>query len=515
MGLRVLAVGVVVIATGALAGCGSSGSPSALDPAKIAPAKSVAYVELTVRPQGSQRSEAESGLTKLLGKSPDKDLLRLANDLFKSSGLNYASDVQPWLGQRVGVVLTAFSKSGLGLIAPTNDPSAALSALKRSEKNHRLSPGSYRGVSYEQGVDNGTPVALGIVDRSYAVIGAPSVFDAIVDASQGTSLLTEPAFASAFGRLPASSLARAYINGPAFGAALLSIPTLSASTRQQLRGALGPGKLPGALTLSLSASSKSISAELRSSAASPLGLHSTADVSRLPGQSWLALSTGSTLPKAFTSGLESGLVQGLKSSALANGVSPSTLLNLFQRRTGINIQRDLVPALGGIQLAAEGSTFLTFGAGLVLHPSDPRAAARLLGEIRTLIARGHSLEVTGGPRSFTLTKPPLPIPRIVVADLGREVLATLDEPSFQTLLAPATTLASNPTFQRARSQLAPGSLAPLFVDFGPLATLLGLTPQFKTQPSDVKVLKVLQRLDYLVLGFDQASQQAQLVLGLR
>jgi hypothetical protein len=515
MGPKGWIAGVPVVAALALTGCGSSsGSPSQLNPAQIAPAKSVAYVELTVRPQGSARSDAESGLTKLLGYSPDASVQRLVGRLFKHAGLNYASDLQPWLGERIGLVLTEFSKSGLGLIAPTNNPSAALAALKRAEKNAGLTSANYHGVLYQQGSDNGTPVSLGIVGH-YAVIASPPTFDDIVDASQGSSLLSRPAFASAFGGLPSSALARAYVSGPAAISALMFIPTLSNAIRRQLRAAVANGKVPAALTLSVSASSKSIAVELRSTATSAIHLHSSADVSHLPGQSWLALSTGSGLSKAFSSSFRSGFIQGFNRSALARGVNPGTLLNLLQRRIGINLERDLLPALGGFQLALQGNTPLTFGAGLAVHPNDPQAAARLLVGIRNLVARSHSLTVNGGPRSFTISKPGLPIPRIVVADVGREVLATLDEPNFQGLLAPATTLATNPAFQKARSQLVAGSNVPLFVDFGPLAALLGQTPQFTGQGRDAKALKVLRRLDYLVLGFNQASEDVQLVLGLR
>ncbi len=516
MGLRALMAGLAVAVAAVVSGCGSSsGSPSPLDPAQIAPAKALAFIELTVRPQGSTRSGAETGLTKLLGHKPDADIQHAVGSLFKNSGLSYGSDVQPWLGQRIGVVFTAFSKSGLGLIAPTSNPSAALTALRKAEKKAALTSQKYRGLAYQQGLDAGSPIALGIVGHD-AVIASPATFQRIVDASQGAgSLLRQPAFTSAFASLPSSSLVRAYANGPAAVSALESLPSLSPAQRKELRTALARSKVPSALTLALSVSSSSMAAEVHSVGTTIAVKRSTADVSHLSGQSWLALSTGSGIPKAFTSGFESGFMRGFQSSALAQGISPSRLLNLLQQRIGINLQRDLFPALGGFELSVQGSSLLTFGAGLALHPGDPAAGARLVADIRALVARGHSLQVSGGPRSFTLTKPGLPIPRIVVADTGRQILATLDEPSFQSLLAPATTLASNPAFQRARAQLIPGSLMPLFVDFGPVATLLGQTPQFKSDPTDVRVLGVLRRLDYLVFGFNQAASDAQLVLGLR
>ncbi len=163
----------------------------------------------------------------------------------------------------------------------------------------------------------------------------------------------------------------------------------------------------------------------------------------------------------------------------------------------------------------QGTSVATLGAGLVLHPSDPQAALRLLSDIHALVSRSHSLTVTGGPRSFTITRGLLPIPKIVVQDLGREVLATFDEPSIQTMLAPASTLATNPTFGRARSQLVPGSEVPLFIDFGALGALARSLPGFSSSASNAKALTVIGRLDYLVFGFNPVVRDAQLVLGLR
>jgi hypothetical protein len=142
------------------AGSGSSGSPSGLDPAQLAPAKAIAYVELTVRPQGSQRDAVESGLTRLLGHSPDAGLQRAVDHVFRSSGLRYQRDLQPWLGQRIGFVVTALSRTGIALIAPTNDPSAAVSALERGERGHGpLRTGSYAGISYKLANAAGFPSA--------------------------------------------------------------------------------------------------------------------------------------------------------------------------------------------------------------------------------------------------------------------------------------------------------------------------------------------------------------------
>lgn len=517
MGLRARAVALVLVLAGAVpAACGSSsGSPSPLDPAQIAPANSAAYIELTVRPQGSQRDGVEKALTSLLGHSPDAGIQRLVNRSLSSDGLNYQRDIQPWLGQRVGLVVSAFSSSGFAFIAPTNDTGAALATLTRDEKRHgTLTSGTYRGVSYKRVTNGGTEDTFGAVGHYAVVAAGPAEFDAVVDASKGPGLNGQPAFTTAMAALPSSSLVRAYANGPGLLTGLEALPTVSAQVKRALQTAAAQGKLRGALTLSLAATSNAFTLDARSSGGTPSAQRSSADVSGLPGQSWLALSTGAGFSKSVSASFERGFIQGFNGAATKQGISPGTLMNELQQRIGVNLQ-DLISALGGFELSVQGTSVATLGAGMVLHPQDQQAAVRLLNGIHNLLARDNRLSVSGSAKSFTVTEPGLPIPRGVVSDLGREVVATIDLPNFASPLAPSSTLSSNAAFQRARSQLQAGSNVPLFVDFGPLATLLASLPQFQQQPKDRQALQTIQRMDYFVVGFSPVTHDFRVILGLR
>lgn len=517
MGLRARVVALVVVLAGLVpAACGSSsGSPSPLDPAQIAPTNSAVYAEFTVRPQGSQRDDVEKALTKLLGHSPDAGIQRLVNRSLGKDGLNYQRDVQPWLGQRVGLVVTAFSRTGFALIAPTSNTGAALATLTRDEKRHgTLTSGAYRGVSYKQVVGGTTSDVFGIVGH-YAVVGAgPGTFDDIVDASKGSGLNGQPAFTTAMAALPSSSLIRAYANTPLLLGGLESLPSVSPQMKQALRTAGAQGKVGSALTLSLAAGSSAFTLDAHSSGGTPSGQRSSADVGGLPGQSWLAISTGAAFSKTASSALERSVLSGVSGAAATQGVNPSALLNGIQQRLGVSVQ-DLISALGGFALSVQGTSVATVGAGMVLHPQNPQAAVRVLAAVRGLLARNQGLSVSGSDKSFTVTKPGLPIPRGVVSDTGREVVATLDLPNFAALLAPSSTLSTNAAYQRAKAQLPTGSNVPLFVDFGPIATLLGSLPQFQQQPKDKQALATVQRMDYFVVGFSSVTHDFRMILGLR
>jgi hypothetical protein len=55
----------------------------------------------------------------------------------------------------------------------------------------------------------------------------------------------------------------------------------------------------------------------------------------------------------------------------------------------------------------------------------------------------------------------------------------------------------------------------VFLDFGPLASLLSEAPQFKSSGRNSKALAVLRRLDYFVVGASGAEHAVRAVLGLR
>lgn len=517
MGTRARAVALGVVVAGLLpAACGSSsGSPSPLDPAQIAPTNSALYLEFTVRPQGDQRNAVEQALTKLVGRSPDAGIQRLVNRSLRSDGLTYQRDFQPWLGQRVGLVVSVLSRTGFALIAPTSNPGTALATLTRDERRHGpLSAGAYRGVSYKEVVGGGSSNVFGIVGH-YAVVGAgPGVFDDVVDAWKGSGLSAQPQFSAAMAASPSSSLMRVYANTPRLLAGLESLPTVSPQVKQALRTASSQGKAGRALTLSLAAGSNAFTLDARSVGAAPSAARSPADVGGLPGQSWLALSTGAGFSKSASSTVQHLALSSLNGTAATEGVSPSTLLNGIQQRLGVSLQ-DLISGLGGFELSVQGTSVATLGAGMVLHPQNSQAALRLLSAVRGLLARNGGLSVSGSDKSFTVTKPGLPIPRGVISDLGSEVVATLDLPNFAALLAPSSTLSTNAAYQQAKAQLPAGSTVPLFVNFGSIATLLDSLPQFQQQPKDKRVLQTIQRMDYFVVGYSSAAHDFRMILGLR
>jgi hypothetical protein len=500
---RTVAILAALVATViALAGCGSSGGTSSASPAQIAPASALAYIEVTVRPQGSERSDAQAALTRLLGRNPIPTLESKIQNAGKAQGLNYKRDIQPWLGQRIGVVVMGLSNANVALVAPTNNTSAALTALDKAARGDHLSPTSYRGVNYQVGTDkSGKPVAVGIVGHN-AVAGGPSAFKAIIDASHGGALASNQTFNSALSAIDSNAIVRGYVNGRSLLSAAASsrnLATLPAATRQALTAALQSGRLRGGAAFGLILKPKTISFDVHTTQATSSGRG--ADVSGLPEGSWLALATG---PVNVTQ------LQAM----LAGNPTAGAAMNLFRQRYGIDLAHDVLPALGPIQLAIQGNALPAVQAGLSVTPSNPAAARRVLGAIYKRVKQSKSLSVTGTPTSFVATKAGSPLPQVKVAEVGRRVLATFDE-AFNQFTAPSSTLSSNPAFRRAKSSLAGGSRVPFFVDFSTLASLTSQIPSFQTGGSDYKAQQVIGRLDYFVVGGNGAKGDIRFVLGLR
>lgn len=498
-------LGVAVLLVGlALAGCGA-GDPAGASPAPLAPANSLVYLELTLRPQGTQRAAVESALTRLLGHSPDATLQGKVGKLLTHLGLSYGSDVEPWLGQRVGIVVTKFSRDGLGLIAPTTAPSAALKAFRRA-LHVQLRSASYAGVKYQECVDASRRLAFGAVGHN-AVLAAPSVFKEIVDAYHGRNALANTAqFGSAFSAVPGTSLVKVYVNATGVGSALhtflgaLPSPGLP-PVLQQLYGA-ALAKLKGTLGFSLTATPHALIADVHSSV--PHGGQG-ADVGSLPEQSWLALATGP---------IKLQPIERVLNAELGHTPAMRLALSRLRSKLGLDLIHDILPALGPLQLSFQGTSALSAAGALVIRSADPAAAGRVLAAIHRLVTRSASLAVQGSADNFTVTRRGLPIPRVAVTQTGGKIVITFDQSPAQAL-APAAHLSTSPRLAAARADLLAGSQVPLFVDFRGLSQLAqGLRGVLGGSGAN-GVVSALGRLDYLVVGSSRSHGDLRLVLGLR
>ncbi len=457
-------VGAALAVSAALAACGGGGNggatdaPSALNPASMVPASSVAYMSVTIKPQGSMKSNLIEAIDQIAGKGSAH---RLSADIERSLGKRWG-ELKPWAGQQMGIALTGLpAKPGspqaietdVLAVLPTSDPAAARRFLAKTIKQ-----------SWE---------AWNVVGH-YAIVGGKSAVGQAEVTTAKSSLAADPGFKSDMSQLGGDQLLTLYAPLHQLYEQLLpllqSLPnysssTLGAAAKQAPAGssvALGVSALRNQFRLDV------IDHGTPSTNAPASGVAS--DVSSLPGSSWLALTLGGALTKAgAVSKLAASLSKSLTTIQAAQGVTgsiPSGPLRF--------IEQDLVPALGPAELSVSGNSSTTLQAGLVMAPVNRRAGARLAAAIKRLVS---GLPISAGT-------------------VGGRVAVTFGFSNVLQLLHPSSTLAQNATFKQALAQLPAGGKADVYLNFGGIAALAALDPS----AAKSSTMTVLQRLGYLIAG---------------
>lgn len=464
-----MAVAAALAAAVTLAACGGGGSggpkaPSALDPANMVPATSVAYVSVTVRPQGTMKSDLIEAIDSIAGRGTGQ---KLGAELRKSFGTHW-SEMKPWLGQRVGIAVLSIPQTQAGLrsigndvvgVATTSDPAAT----RRFMTKHPNVLGN--GVPWKV---VGHYVLMGILMGSTNAIGQAEA------TTPKTSLASDPAFKADMTELGNHELFIAYASLHQLYQQLLpllrSLPNSSGSTFSQAAKQAPPGS---SVALGMSALHNQFRLDVIQHGMPHTSAPATGvatDVSALPASSWLALTLGGSLTKSgAVTKLAASVSKSLSTLQAAQGITgrvPSGPLRF--------VEQDLLPALGPVELSVSGSSHTTLQAGLVMDPVNKRAGARLARAVKRLV-RG------------------LPVSASTV---GGRVAVTFGFSNLQQLLNPSSKLAGNPTFKRALAQLPAGARAGLYLNFSGIAALASLDPSAAGSPT----MRVLHRLDYLIAG---------------
>lgn len=467
-GRRTLGAVTAALATVvALAACGGSGGvkgPSALDPANMVPATSVAYVSVTDRPQGAVKSDLIEAIDSIAGKGTGQ---KLGAELRKSLNGQW-SEMKPWLGQRLGIAVLSIPHTQAGLrsighdvvgVATTSDPAATRRFLtKHPDVLGNGVPWKVVGHYILMGIEMGSSNVLGQAEAT----------------TPKSSLASDPAFKADMAELGNREIFSAYLPLHQLYQQALpllrSLPNSSGSTFSQAAKQAPPGS---SVALGVSALHNQFRLDVIEHGMPQTSAPATGvatDVSALPASSWLALTLGGSLTRSgAVSKLAASVSKSLSTLQAAQGITgrvPSGPLEF--------VVKDLLPALGPAELSVSGSSHTTLQAGLVMDPVNKRAGARLAEAVKRLV-RG------------------LPIS---ASTIGGRVAVTFGFSNLQQLLNPSSKLAGNPTFKRALAQLPTGARAGLYLNFSGIAALASLDPSAAGSPT----MRVLHRLDYLIAG---------------
>ncbi|HEX8102823.1 MAG TPA: DUF3352 domain-containing protein [Solirubrobacteraceae bacterium] len=473
-----------------LAGCGGGAAAGDADPATIMPATAAVYLEGVVRPEGDQREDVLDAASKILRTDdPEKKLRELFDEAVEKDGqakLDWDKDVEPWLGERAGLVVTnlqADEPDALLAVAAKDTDRAQESvndALARDGKP--LRDASYRGTDYKV---NAEKVAVGVV-KDFIAFGDEAQFKQAVDAAKGKSLAEEKRFKSAIEDLEDDRIGTAFVDpAPLFDAAAKQDPE-SSSDIEQARRLFGLDKLePIAAALVADGERIAIDSSAPVSEGSSLFARLTLlqaegpgeMLGELPADSWLAYG----IPK---------LGESAKAvyDQFAGALGGAAVASQIKQATGLDLQQDVFSWIGDTALFVRGETESSLEGALVIEATDPAKARTAVTRLVGAAAKQNEafgpqpVKLPGADVAFQISGAGTPQRVIVAVGKDRAVIA-MGDAAARDALAPADKLADADAFKTAVDALEDGSNPSLYLSMPAVVKLAaasdGDDPEFQ------------------------------------
>ena len=466
-----LSLGVIVIAAGALTGCGGGDSKPRgdTDPANLVPASASAFLTITVRPEGKEKASAQRLTQALLGTaSPGQAALDLlATQADALAGLSFADDVDPWLGDRVAIAVTP-SESGdndLLLVAASRDDEKARASIEKSRK--LPDGGTFRNVSYSRSADG--KAAAAVVGGAMLLGNERSLQQAITSIADDSVLSGAASYRSATGELPAAGIATVYVD---FGAVAETIGGLlgGGATAELLAPVIGsqgdaiaarviaePGKLR--IEAVATGTGDGIAAVQAEGGASDA-------ITTLPGDSWLALGI-SDVGKSLNV-----LLDAVSSAGGIQAIGLNVLLGQIESSLGLSLRDDVLAWMGAGGLFVRSTASGKVGGALVVRSKDPAATRRAMRKLRGSLPGGittRPLGAAGADESVTLSLGDL---KLQLASKGSRFVIAIGPGALAAALDPKSELQDTAGFKDAAQRLGDDLRPGLYVDLAQVANLI-------------------------------------------
>jgi hypothetical protein len=493
-----------VVPAAILAGCGGGGGGGSVDvgPAAAVPANTPIYLDATVKPTGTAKTNAEAALKTILHTNdPAAKIISQIDQQKTATGqpVNYQTDIAPWLGQKAAVFFTALGANSQGAsVVETTNPSAAL-AFAQKANGTSGQPKTVDGVSVQTAQDGTTAYAT---EGNFLFVGDAAGVQAAIQADKGDSLGDDSDFKDSIGGLPSDRLGTIYTVPKTFIDALGS--QFNASSKAAIEKSAGDNldqPVAGALTASAN------SVELDATGGSNgVDTPESSLIGDVPGQSWLALGIGDlgdNLKKSIDQ-----LKQQVPNFA--------TVQQQIEQTTGSSLEQ-LTGALGDAVVYVQGTTRSTLTGALIVQSKDTALTGRLLNQLQGLLQLGGKikpLQLSGGGTGFQMSDASISQP-IEIAEQGDKIVIGYGAGSAEASLTPAQTLSDSPTFSAAHGQIS--SLGTdLFVSLQPIFALAESSGA-KSDPRYVQAKPYLDALNYVVTGSGSSGDKAEFkaVLGLK
>ncbi|MGI8622375.1 MAG: DUF3352 domain-containing protein [Solirubrobacteraceae bacterium] len=481
----------------AFAGCGASpggAGGGGADPAQVVPAGSLFYAEAVVRPDGGQRDNVDQLLRRFLG---DRKVSDFVDEALKSDhkSQTYAKDIEPWLGQRVGIGVTnvAADKPGFVGAVAVQDPAKARDFVKS------ISPGgaakTYKGTSYY----SDSNMVAGVVGDYIAFAGNEADFERAVDTEAGNSLGDADRYKTAIAKLPDERLGATYFDLNSLVDLVAKDPSAGPAAGAIVKQFLGDNAPPTTAALTAKADSATVESRFSGAGVSRLaalgllgGGRSTPLVRDAPAGSWGvfgAADVGPSLKKAL--------------GTFAGALGGAALTGQLEQRTGVNLDRDVFSWVGDLSVFVRGTSITTLDGAAVISVTDQAAARaaipRLVAAARRSGAAVQGATVPGAEQAFSVPLPNAPGP-LVLAMGGDRVVLAIGEQAAAEGLKPSKTIGDTGLYDRAKG--AVDGIEPSFIlDAPTVVRLIGANAG--GDPGFARAQPYLDKLDLLVTGSEK------------
>ena len=490
---------LALLATSAALGlgaCGGGGGAADGDPASIVPARAVLYLEATVRPDGDLEKNFDTVAGKLAEtEDPGAELKALINKEVKEDepDFDFDKDVDPWLGDRVGIFFTALGgdEPDGAVVAAVSDTDAAqefISAELRSPGDEGEKPKvvkrTYKDVEYE--VDTTENTAGGIVE-DYAVLGSDAGIKAAIDAVDGSTLADADEFKEATGEVSDEGLGLGYVK---LSQLFSGLGPQGAAARQAFSG------VGDTVAFALDVDEDAIRIESAARGGKGEGAAGPGDVfSELPGDAWLAAGSADVGGQ-----FERALEQFGQLGALG-GVDLEQALSQIEQQTGLDVRKDLLGWMGDAGIFVSGDSPADVGGALVVRSKDPDTTRDALPKLRRLLGQfGIRTTDAGGDldAGFGLRIPQVPLPVTMGLKGDRFVVAVTDR-ALEQATDTSATLGDAQAFKDAAGRLEEGIEPAFFLDMAPVRELIDASGAVEGKEAE-KARRVLDHLTTVIAG---------------
>lgn len=497
------------------AGCGGGGGSSASDLASLAPAGSLVYLEGTLRPSGTLKSNVDAIARKIGGIDNLGDFV--VSKLEESAKedeepFDFEKEVEPWLGEKAALFYKRLEDGDLsepGFVIESTDVDATQRFIDRQVKNNNdpVKEASYEGVDYW--IDTGDESVLGLVDDFLVGGEEEKAFKEAVDASTGDSLAGESDFDSAMSHAVDGSLADAYVD--VGGLIEQAGDSVQPQALQALKTAgINPAEATAVASLVPGSDQVEIDVSADVGGETPPSGDASEMLGSLPGDSFVAFAStgfGERLREALDELDENGIPGQIEPNELKKGVN----------ELGFDLDK-IAASLEDAGLFVSGTGKGNLGGALVLTTKDSSEVATAIKTIGLLVRQSGTPGVTalsGKASGFSVRSAELgPQPLVVATKDDRVAIGYGLRQTLQGLAASSSSkLSDNSNYQAAVSALGDTPISG-FVD-GPAALRLAdaLVPASEAGFEEAK--PYLKAIHYVAIGSGSEGDRAtaKLIVG--